>query len=90
MVRGVINSSADDLGTAGYDVFTGYGRINAARALVTTPPNDPPEVHTDYSVYEAKYGQGISAAVSAVDGDGNLLNLEALNFDTLLPGARFD
>lgn len=43
-VRTIIEATVDDLGTAGYDVFFGHGRINAYQALstlvslTTTPP----------------------------------------------------
>jgi hypothetical protein len=36
-VRQTIKDTADDLGAAGVDVQTGYGRINARRALDNTP-----------------------------------------------------
>ena len=32
-VRDIIRSSADDIGSGGWDKYTGYGRINAERAL---------------------------------------------------------
>lgn len=32
-LRAVIEQTADDLGTRGWDAYTGYGRINVARAL---------------------------------------------------------
>lgn len=35
-VRQILKDSADDLGAAGYDVFTGAGRLNARRALDQT------------------------------------------------------
>lgn len=34
-VKNIIISSADDIGTTGWDVYTGYGRINAEEALAT-------------------------------------------------------
>ncbi len=46
-LRSTLNSTCDDLGTAGYDVQTGYGRLNAYAAVVAagggTPPPPPPE-----------------------------------------------
>lgn len=41
-VRAIIESTADDLDTLGWDPYHGFGRINAARALATVlPPPDP-------------------------------------------------
>jgi hypothetical protein len=39
-VRAVIESTADDLGPGGKDIYYGNGRINAARALAATVPSD--------------------------------------------------
>ena len=36
-VRAIIESTADDLGPTGRDIYYGDGRINAARALAATP-----------------------------------------------------
>ncbi|MDW8101047.1 MAG: S8 family peptidase [Anaerolineae bacterium] len=42
-VRAIIESTADDLDTFGWDPYYGFGRINAARALAAVPPPlDPP------------------------------------------------
>ncbi len=46
-LRSTLSSTADDLYDAGYDTWTGYGRVNAYRALtetgtpVTPPTNNP-------------------------------------------------
>jgi len=37
-VRALIENNADDLGAPGWDPHYGYGRINARRALASTPP----------------------------------------------------
>jgi len=34
-VRDIIRSSADDIGSEGWDIYTGYGRIDAEQALAT-------------------------------------------------------
>lgn len=39
-VRDIIESTADDLGPTGRDIYFGAGRINAGRALAATPPDD--------------------------------------------------
>jgi len=41
-VRQILESTADDLGTAGWDRFYGHGRINGRRALEATPLPTPP------------------------------------------------
>jgi subtilisin family serine protease len=42
MVRDLIEQNADDLGSPGWDIYFGYGRINALRALAQVLPNPPP------------------------------------------------
>ncbi len=37
-VRQLLRNNADDLGTPGFDINYGYGRINAARTVQNTPP----------------------------------------------------
>jgi len=39
-IRGQLRSSADDLGDTGFDVYYGYGRINARKAVEQTLPQD--------------------------------------------------
>ncbi len=41
-VRDIIQGSVDDLGTPGYDIGFGHGRINAGRAVAQTPPQTAP------------------------------------------------
>jgi thermitase len=38
-VRAVLESTADDLGTPGWDMYFGFGRINAGRALASLGPD---------------------------------------------------
>jgi subtilisin family serine protease len=46
-VRAIIESTAEDLGPAGRDIYFGAGRINMTRALAATPPGgDPPPIPT--------------------------------------------
>ena len=37
-IRQTLKDTADDVGTSGYDLQTGYGRINAKRAVDAVPP----------------------------------------------------
>lgn len=39
-VNSLLTSNADDLGAAGYDVYFGAGRLNAARVVAAVPPRD--------------------------------------------------
>ena len=40
-IRSILEQTADDLEDPGYDLFTGYGRLNAAAAVAATPlPGD--------------------------------------------------
>ncbi|HUW12075.1 MAG TPA: S8 family peptidase [Anaerolineae bacterium] len=41
-VRQILESTADDLGEAGWDRFYGHGRVNGRRALEATPLPEPP------------------------------------------------
>jgi len=41
-VRQILESTADDLGAAGWDPYYGHGRINGRRALEATPLPTPP------------------------------------------------
>jgi thermitase len=45
-VRGLIKATADDLGQPGYDIETGYGQVNAGRALSA---NESPRRRYDYT-----------------------------------------
>jgi subtilisin family serine protease len=49
-IRAIIQNSAVDLGSAGWDSDTGYGRLNAYQALLDTPGIDP--CITDYDAPE--------------------------------------
>ncbi len=42
-VKSILTNSADDLYGAGFDTLSGYGRLNASRALSTLPRGEPPE-----------------------------------------------
>lgn len=37
-VRQAIRMGADDVGTPGFDIYTGYGRVNARKAVLSMPP----------------------------------------------------
>jgi len=40
-VRARLRDTADDLGNPGFDIYYGYGRINARKAVGTSPPSAP-------------------------------------------------
>lgn len=46
-IRDIIRNSAVDMGAAGWDTQTGYGRLNAYEALLLTPVADPCAVDAD-------------------------------------------
>ena len=39
-VNSLLTSNTDDLGAAGYDIYFGTGRLNAARVVAAVPPRD--------------------------------------------------
>ena len=43
-IRDLIQNTADDLGSTGWDQFFGYGRINAGRAMAAIGPHPPPQL----------------------------------------------
>jgi subtilisin family serine protease/PKD repeat protein len=75
-LRDVIRASADDQvgrpteDTPGFDIYHGYGRLNAHRALLYTDHASPP-VLTVPSEVAAAEGAPIALDVSAVDPDGD-------------------
>jgi subtilisin family serine protease len=61
----LLRKSCDDLGTPGYDLETGYGRINASSALIADNYSDGTQPVL------ANAGDGRGASWSDVDGDGD-------------------
>lgn len=51
-VRAILESTADDRGTAGWDPTYGHGRVNALAAVIaaTTPPCEPADLNCDGNV----------------------------------------
>jgi parallel beta-helix repeat protein len=47
-VRQLLRYSADDLGNWGFDVYYGYGRVNARRAVIGVPAHDLGLISRDY------------------------------------------
>jgi hypothetical protein len=78
-VEQILKSTAVDLGDPGYDVYYGWGRINASKALKAAvgapppppplPPNDttPPNMTITYPTSGATVTGNITVAVSASD-----------------------
>jgi subtilisin family serine protease len=81
-VVSVLESSADDLGPAGYDTTFGYGRVNAQRAVSEANPDLKPlsVTQTQTNVPANNYE---STAFSPVSGHyaGLVLNLEGVTPD---------
>lgn len=65
-VRSLIESTCDDKGSAGWDQFFGFGRINANRAILTA--NLPLVYPTSISVYR---GVGLTGGVNEIRWSDN-------------------
>ncbi len=87
-VKAILQNSADDLGSPGFDIEYGYGRLNAFRAVsqaLATLPNSPPVLNVTQNL-EVHEEEEIKFIVSALDSDGDPISLSASN---LPPGASF-
>jgi thermitase len=69
-VRARLRYTADDLGSSGFDVYYGYGRINAKNAVEQAPPNH------DLLILDVETPRYVQP------GDIVLLNATVLNFGT--------
>jgi hypothetical protein len=74
-VEQIMKSTALDLGDPGYDVYYGYGRIDASRALiqasgfVTYRDMEPPSVVINYPNYGMVISGSITVSIDAYDND---------------------
>ena len=70
----LLEQNSDDLGTPGYDIYYGYGRVNAYKAVTAagTAPVDttPPSVSISAPVASATVSGTISVTGSATDNVG--------------------
>src|SRR5439155_9873059 len=70
----LLESNSDDLGAAGYDIYFGYGRVNAYRALLAAgapSPDATPPVTSIASPASASIVSGIvNVQASATDNVG--------------------
>lgn len=73
----ILKSTALDLGPAGYDIYYGWGRIDALKALkeaitISQPPRDtnPPSVSITYPMDGATVSGGITVTIDASDDSG--------------------
>ncbi|MEM0254287.1 MAG: S8 family serine peptidase [Candidatus Bathyarchaeia archaeon] len=73
-VEQILKTTADDLGEPGYDVYYGWGRINAAKALTAAisaaaplPDTTPPNVKITYPENGATVSGAITVSVQASD-----------------------
>jgi subtilisin family serine protease len=87
-VSEILRQSADDLGKSGFDIYYGYGRVNAYEALQTVTP-DEPDAPKRAACPETC---GASAAVAGEsDGQSLLGNLRAVRDEVFTddPGRRW-
>jgi hypothetical protein len=89
-VEQIMKSTAVDLGEPGYDIYYGWGRIDAAKALntaagVSPPPPDttPPNVTITYPEDGAAVSEGVTVVVDASD-DSGVSKVELYRNGTLL------
>ena len=71
----LLKNNSDDLGTAGYDIYYGYGRVNAYRALLAAggpPPLDttPPVTSITSPAPGSTVSGSVTVPVSATDNVG--------------------
>lgn len=71
-VRNLIESTADDLGTPGWDQYYGWGRINAESALSAVPDTIPPAPVTDLAAATGSSGGEVDLTWTAPGDDGNV------------------
>jgi len=75
-VVAIMTGNADDLGSPGFDISYGYGRINvyksvvAARNTLPQPDTIPPAVSINSPLYGATVGNTTAVNVSATDNAG--------------------
>jgi subtilisin family serine protease len=84
-VEAVLRGSCDDLGPAGWDQETGYGRVNAYVALrsITGAVFVGPNPGVQYGTYTAPY-RTVAQGVSAVP-TGNYVVIKPGNYDEATP-----
>ncbi len=85
-LRTQIESSADDINTAGWDEYTGHGRINALRALSGTISGRITESGTGTPLYSAvvevlQAGEVVQTVSSALDGSYQIGQLPPGTYD---------
>jgi thermitase len=68
--KSIVEMSADDLGTAGYDTSYGYGRVNAARAVAMSAGSTGPAVTVTSPSAGSTVAGTATVQVSATDSNG--------------------
>ena len=67
-LRKILRESADDLGSQGYDVYYGYGKVNASRALLLL--NRPPVANFTYYPPRPLVNKTVTFISRSYDVDG--------------------
>jgi hypothetical protein len=70
----LLESNSDDLGAAGYDIYFGYGRVNAYRAVLAagapSPDITPPVTSIDSPAAGSTVSNTVNVQVGATDNVG--------------------
>jgi len=72
-IRNVIQSTAIDLGSPGWDMYYGYGLVNAYNALTYTSGNNPPTCTLTANPTSGDAPLTTTFSMSASDSDGTII-----------------
>jgi serine protease len=80
-IRDALESTAYDLGSTGWDMYYGYGLINAYDALTYNTTNNPPDTPTNPSPADGATGISINPTLSVdvTDPDGDAMDVSFYN-----------
>lgn len=75
-IRDALESNAVDLGSTGWDIYYGYGLINAYDALQNSTPNNPPTCTLSASPDSGNAPLTTTFSMTANDSDGTISSWE--------------
>ena len=85
-VAGIVTASADDLGAPGWDQYTGWGRVNAYNAVLSTPSSvgDPPPAQDTQppsaAIVSPANGATVSGAITLTASANDNVGVSAVEF----------